>query len=394
MAGRREVEVVCFLAQPNLIWVDMPAPRRSATARSAPAQPGLRLHSEGDRYSTLLKERERLLRGISTKKQKLERALIESREARAAVLEQLQPFLDRYEAATAQLRALFEQLLAPGRLSAHAAKQVAKVRQSLVVLGFLGQLDDEEPDDFESWDAASSREGPRQSARDGGFGDEAPESSEPHSKREVSSAGQRGQGKDQQSLRVVFRRLVAAAHPDRASNESEREHRTAILKQATQAYEAGDLARLLELENAWRGQSLPTQESAEASCRELERVIRELRAQAGQLQRELRAAKQSGTLTPFDEPILEALDEAQADVEQLEALCNFVTRYRDGEMSLSEFVRGPLETADAEEEAEAVEAFLADVLGERGSGRSKARKPGRAKPKPASKTKQRRSKPR
>ncbi|MEO8902901.1 MAG: hypothetical protein ABI488_12745, partial [Polyangiaceae bacterium] len=51
----------------------MPARRHSASV-TTPAQPGLRLRAEGDRYSTLLKERERLLRSIDTKKSKLERA--------------------------------------------------------------------------------------------------------------------------------------------------------------------------------------------------------------------------------------------------------------------------------------------------------------------------------
>ncbi len=91
------------------------------------------------------------------------------------------------------------------------------------------------------------------------------------------------------------------------------------MKQATQAYEAGDLARLLELEQGWRrGQSLAPVDSTEASCRELERVIAELRAQASQLQRELRAAQASGSLTPLDQPIVDALEEAKADLEQLE----------------------------------------------------------------------------
>ena len=68
----------------------MPARRRPATARvTEPVEPGLRLHAEGERYSTLLRERERLLRSIRTKKQKLERALEDSHEARRAVLERL-----------------------------------------------------------------------------------------------------------------------------------------------------------------------------------------------------------------------------------------------------------------------------------------------------------------
>jgi hypothetical protein len=349
--------------------------RQPASARVAPARPGLQLHAEGERYSTLLKERERLLRSIGTKKQKLERALSDSREARRAVLEQLQPLLTKFETATAKLRALFDELLAPGRFSASAAKQVAKVRHTLAGFGFLGALDEDEPNDPEGWDVPPEGEEAAASPSDSRPRDAGPTSGQ-HEKREVGSAAQRGQGKDRESLRAVFRRLVASSHPDRASNEADRELRTATMKQATQAYEEGDLARLLELEKAWRrGQSLPPADSAEASCRELERVIRELRAQASQLQRELRAVRQSGSMTPLDAPIVEAIEEAEADLAQLETLCAFVTRFRDGKMSLKEFVRGP----QPANEDEAMAAILAEALGLRPSIATKAPKRPRAK---------------
>ncbi|MES1175664.1 MAG: hypothetical protein ABUL62_15190 [Myxococcales bacterium] len=356
------------------------ARRQSASARVAPVEPGLRLHAEGERYSTLLKERERLLRSIGTKKQKLEHALNESREARQAVLERLQPLLIQFEAATAKLRALFEELLIPGRYSDRAVQQIAQVRRTLAGFGFLGSLDEDEPSDPEGWDDRPERE----EADPPRAGHSASGSvSERHEEREVRSAAQRGQGKDRESLRTVFRRLVAASHPDRAVNEADRELRTATMKQATQAYEAGDLARLLELEKAWRhGQSLPPGGSAEASCRELERIIRELRAQANQLQRELRAARQSGSLEPRDPAIAEALEEAEADLEQLEILRDFVTRFRDGKMSLSEFVRGP----QAVSEDEVIEAALAELLGSRPSKGPQGPKPKRARGKRAKST--------
>ena len=358
----------------------MPARRRSATARVVvETQPGLRLHAEGERYSTLLKECERLLRSIRTKKLKLERALVESKEARSAVLEQLDPFLTRYDATTAQIRVLFEELLAPGRLSARAAKLVDKVRRTLAGLGFLGALDEEPLERRDAEDSESEGQGDP-------FGDEYPSpsagdpSSQGYGRREVGSAEQRGQAKNQESLRAVFRRLVAASHPDRASDEADRERRTAAMKQATQAYERGDLARLLELEQAWqRGQGLPPAGSDEARCRELELVIRELRAQASQLQREVRGAQLSASLTPLAEPIVQAIEEAKADVEQLEALRDFVISFRDGKISLGEFVEGPEPVYMHVEEDLA--AILREVFGEQASQPTRKAKRPRAKAK-------------
>ena len=354
----------------------MPARRRSAAAHvTAPVEPGLRLHAEGERYGTLLKERERLLRSIRSKKQKLEQALETSHQARESVLAQLGPLLELHDTTTAQIGALFDELLAPGRLGSRAAKLVAKVRRTMAALGFLGFLEEAlEPDeDEESEWPPSSGEGPWPEQSDD-------EPASAHAQREVGSAEQRGQGKDQESLRAVFKRLVVASHPDRAANEADRERRTAALKLATQAYEQGDLARLLELEAAWqRDQSLPLTGTAEARCRELELVIRELRAQSSQLQRELRAARASATLTLESEPILEALTEAQHDVEQLAAIRDFIARFRDGKISLAEFVAGPAPLHTEEDLEEAIREFMSEQAGN--AAQPPKRRPAKAAPK-------------
>lgn len=52
----------------------------------------------------------------------------------------------------------------------------------------------------------------------------------------------------QKSLQEIFRRLVAALHPDRAPDEAERERRTGLMQRVNVAYEKKDLLQLLELQ--------------------------------------------------------------------------------------------------------------------------------------------------
>lgn len=52
----------------------------------------------------------------------------------------------------------------------------------------------------------------------------------------------------QKSLQEVFRKLVAALHPDRAPDDSERERRTELMQRVNVAYENKDLLQLLELQ--------------------------------------------------------------------------------------------------------------------------------------------------
>jgi hypothetical protein len=52
----------------------------------------------------------------------------------------------------------------------------------------------------------------------------------------------------QKSLQEVFRKLVAALHPDRAPDDAERERRTELMQRVNVAYEKKDLLLLLELQ--------------------------------------------------------------------------------------------------------------------------------------------------
>jgi hypothetical protein len=51
-----------------------------------------------------------------------------------------------------------------------------------------------------------------------------------------------------QSMREIFRKLASALHPDRETDDSRREEKTALMQRVNQAYAANDLLALLELQ--------------------------------------------------------------------------------------------------------------------------------------------------
>lgn len=59
---------------------------------------------------------------------------------------------------------------------------------------------------------------------------------------------EREQAEASQSLREVYRKLAAALHPDRASDDADRARRDALMPRVNQAYEARDLLALLSLQ--------------------------------------------------------------------------------------------------------------------------------------------------
>jgi hypothetical protein len=69
--------------------------------------------------------------------------------------------------------------------------------------------------------------------------------------RRKTAAQQRREAEAQQatqSVREVYRKLASALHPDRETDERQREEKTALMQRVNQAYEASDLLALLELQ--------------------------------------------------------------------------------------------------------------------------------------------------
>lgn len=306
---------------------------------------GIRLRAAGDRFPALQKQRDRLLLDVQRKKAAVERFATRAQAVARTALDKLGPLLKKQEAICAEIAALFDELLVPGRLPARARKEVAKVRRALEEQGVL-DLGDAPWAPDEPASAPGAEAGPRSDHT------ELPPSGAAH---RVAPAPQHGQAAGRDSLRALFRRLALSVHPDRAAHEDDRARRTEAMKQVTQAYEDGDLARLVELETAWgTGQNLPAGSDEEARCRELERVIRELRTQANELRRELRQLEHSTPLSLLETSSDDLATEAEAELRELEGLRDFVAAFRDGKVSLADFIRGPELGPDEEMDLDAL----------------------------------------
>jgi len=70
-------------------------------------------------------------------------------------------------------------------------------------------------------------------------------------RRRKTAAQQRREAEAQQatqSVREVYRKLASALHPDRETDEGQRDAKTALMQRVNRAYEANDLLALLELQ--------------------------------------------------------------------------------------------------------------------------------------------------
>jgi hypothetical protein len=342
--------------------------KRKPSKQAHEPLPALVLQPAATRAEALLQERGRLLRDINRKKSQLEQSKTAAEREREDAMSKMAPLVERHDALIEELTALFAELLEEGRLSGRARNQVRQVRRSLELQGLLTPLaDDQEVTNESARTTGEARddpepESPRKRKRTAGSagGGSQKEGSPAGSQRDLASAPQLSQ--ERRSLRDLFRSLARAIHPDHAREEADRVHRTEIMKQVTGAYEQGDFARLLELENAWQGEhTLAGEGDPEQRCTELERINRELLNQVKQLARELRDMRREASEAPFG-AIEDVVEQASIELEELASLCTFVRDFRDGKRTLTDFVQGPLHVREEDIEAE-LERFFSRDLG-------------------------------
>jgi hypothetical protein len=108
-------------------------------------------------------------------------------------------------------------------------------------------------------------------------------------KRRSATAAKRRQEAAQevsQSLRDVYRRLASALHPDREPDVRQRQRKTALMQQANQAYEQGNLLALLELQ--LQAEEVDAAHLAGVDQRRLRHYVTVLQEQLADLQSETR----------------------------------------------------------------------------------------------------------
>jgi hypothetical protein len=297
-----------------------------------------------DRLAKLLAERDRLLKAIERRKMDLARAQAVGREVATRMFRDVFPLLEKYDAIGRVVWALFDALLADKSRSRRARKVISEIRAELIDAGVLDRLRH----------SATPESAPMPAIGD----DKAPdEETEPSSGAEVDSAHPQGAAPGRDSLRSMFRRLALLMHPGRAAHDADRDLRTHFMKEATQAYQDGDLARMVDLESSWKrtmpdealGADAAPLDDVERRCAVLDRMIEELREQLRSINRELKGLRRA--LPPPNMPLEILVEETQEELAALEHIRAFVADFKEGRITLEQFKMGPpMPDASSEED--------------------------------------------
>ncbi len=311
------------------------------TADPASVSDGLAPSDLRIRLESLEKDNEKLLKQIEKKRSELNNLLAKIQEIGIEITQRSAPILQQLLELDEKIHAVFAEIFNGRKLGKQTRKSIEQIYATLQMAGMISfrSLDtdpdaDEETDD--EWDAEDFFGGQHRS-------DFEPEPESPKMDRD-----------ELKKIRQTFLRLADVFHPDRTRDDEDREYRTEVMKEINQAYESGDLAKLLAIEKKYQmGETIDRDNEDELvrRCAQIEQENAFLNSQFDNLKQEIRQTKntpQGSIVTEYKkmtkhgiDPIGEMVAETESQIKVIAELYQFTVDFRDRKMTIKDFMKGP-----------------------------------------------------
>jgi hypothetical protein len=305
---------------------------------------GLAISDLRIRLEFLERDNEKLLKQIEKKRTELNNLLDRIQEIGIEVAQRSAPILQQLLELDIKIHTVFTEIFTRKKLGKQSKKNIEKIYYTLQISGLISPSampDDssdepEDLDDEDDWDAEDFFGRQRQSV----FNSEL---ESPQIDRD-----------ELRKIRQIFLKLADVFHPDKILDDTDREYRTEVMKEINQAYESGDLAKLLAIEKQHQMGEIIDRDSEDDLTRRCARIEQEnefLNSQFANLKQEIRATKstpegsmvaeyQKMTKAGVD-PIGELVAETESQIEITAEIHQFVMDFRDKKMTIKDFMKGP-----------------------------------------------------
>lgn len=320
-----------------------PTPTSAASATLALSE----LHFQVD---ALEQENQRLMKQIKKKRTELNNFVEQMRSVATQMFHRTIPIMKQLTEIDRQIHNLFDEIFRR-KLGKQSKREIEGVYQTLQMQGFISPKSSESQDipELDELFGAAARKGKSDPSEfsDDFAGGEKQEEQPPIPQATVKT-------EDSKKIRQTFLRLAEIFHPDKVTDSETQMRHTEIMKELNKAYQEGDLAKLLEIEQ----QHLAGEDIANFSEDDLTRKIQILiqqnsllKKQYENLKRELRLAKNTPEGSLISEyrqavkmgidPIELLLREMKEKVEISEEIRDFVRDFRDKKITIKDFLEGP-----------------------------------------------------
>ena len=311
---------------------------------AAASSDGLAVSDLRIRLEFLERDNEKLLHQIEKKRTELSNLLDRIREIGIEVAQRGAPILQQLLELDRQIHAVFTEIFERKKLGKQSRRSIEKIYYTLQMSGLISpkaissensdRLDDrEDSDDWGEEDFFGRQQG-----------------SPDYAELELPQIDR----DELKKIRQIFLRLADVFHPDKTLDDADSAYRTEVMKEINQAYQSGDLAKLLAIEKKHQMGEKIDRDSEDDLTRRCERIQQEnefLNSQFANLKQEIRATKstQQGSMVAEYkkmtksglDPIGEMVEETESQIKVITEVYQFVTDFRDKKMTVKDFMKGP-----------------------------------------------------
>ena len=326
--------------------------RKPTSSSQSPTTASLALSSIHIRLETLDKEHQWLLKQIKRKRTEVNNFVEQMRSVAADIFKRCHPQFQKLVDIDREIHTLFDEILTGRKLGKQTRKDIEAIYYQLQITRIITprpknhsededtKLDDlfetnEQEDDF----SGTQREAQHQYQE---------------AQHDLDSPG--GKKSDAtRKIRQTFLSLAEIFHPDKAQDGETQMRHTEIMKEINKAYQEGDLARLLEIEQKHQVGKIVDINSEYDLTRQCTRIIQQneiLKHQYETLKQQLRSFKntpEGAMVSDCRKAAKEGLDAIGSMAEQVENeiktiadIRDFVKDFREQKITIKEFLCGPV----------------------------------------------------
>lgn len=296
------------------------------------------------RLEFLERDNQKLQVKIAKKRTELTNLVDRIREISIEVTQRSAPILQQLLELDLQIHTAFAEIFTGKKLGKQTRKQVETIYANLQAAGLISPyrqpVTTVESDDPESEDRSTPPDWEWNEERESAsfFEMESPQLDRDELKK----------------IRQIFLRLAEVFHPDKVTDPDLRKYHTEVMQELNQAYQSGDLAKLLAIEKKHQMGEIIDPDNENDLLRRCTRIEQEnefLTSQFEQLKRELRLTKntEQGSMVAeyrklskagYD-PIGEIVSQTESQVETVSEVYQFVLDFQDRRITVKDFIKGP-----------------------------------------------------
>ncbi|TVP56644.1 MAG: J domain-containing protein [Nodularia sp. (in: Bacteria)] len=336
-------------------------PRKSTSSSQSPTTTTLALSSIHIRLETLDKEHQWLLKQIKRKRTELNNFVEQMRSLAADIFNRCNPKFQKLVDIDREIHTLFHEILTLRKLGKQSRKDIEAIYYQLQIARIISpkpqnfqEEEDPELDDlFENNQEEDGDFSGTHTEENSQYQEESPDVDFPSEQKSDAS----------RKIRQTFLSLAEIFHPDKVKDGETQIRYTEIMKEINKAYQEGDLARLLEIEQQHQvGRAIDSnsEDDLTRQCKRIEQQNEILSTQYEKLKQELRLVKntpEGAIVSDCRKASKEGIDaigsmaeQVETEIKSIAAIRDFVRDFRQQKITIKEFLCGPVNLRQANQD--------------------------------------------